>query len=168
MSNPSTRTPEGDALFFAALENGFPVRAACEAAGYARRCVYRWRKEHEDFAQSWAEALMVAADLLEEEADRRGRDGYDEPVFFQGEVRGAKRKYSDALLLARLKALKPEHYRERVPLHGNRQNVTVIIRDFEAEAAMLRLVSEDKLPEAELPERLRAKVPARAVSQDRD
>lgn len=132
MSNPTTRTPEGDAAFFAALENGHSVRAACETAGYARRCVYRWRAEQEDFAKSWAEALVIAADLLEEEADRRGRDGYDEPYFFQGEVKGAKRKYSDALLLARLKALKPEMYRERHALAGARQSVTVIIRDFDA------------------------------------
>lgn len=158
MSNPSTRTPEGDAVFFAALENGFPVRGACDASGYARRCVYRWRKDDKDFAAQWSEALQVATDLLEEEADRRGRDGYDEPVFFQGNVAGAKRKYSDGLLLARLKALRPEQYRERISMTGaNQQNVTVVIRDFETEAAMLRLVSENKLSEAELPERLRVK-----------
>lgn len=132
MPNVTTRSPEGDARFFAALENGHSVRAACEAADYARRCVYRWRAESEDFAKSWAEALVIAADLMEEEADRRGRDGYDEPYFFQGEIKGAKRKYSDALLLARLKALKPSIYRERHALHGAQQNVTVIIRDFDA------------------------------------
>ena len=143
MSMPTSRTPEGDALFFAALENGHPVRAACAAAGYARRCVYRWRKEDEEFAKSWADALAVAVDLLEEEADRRGRDGYDEPVFFQGEVCGARRKYSDALLLARLKALKPEqYYRERIPLASHHQHVTVVIRDFAAESAPPRLVEE--------------------------
>lgn len=132
MSNLTTRSLEGDARFFVALENGCSVRAACEAAGYPRRCVYRWRAEHEDFAKGWAEALVIAADLLEEEADRRGRDGYDEPYFFQGEVKGAKRKYSDALLLARLRALKPDSYRERHALRGGQQNVTVIIRDFDA------------------------------------
>lgn len=138
MPNLPTRTPDGDALFFAALENGFPVRAACEAAGYARRSVYRWRNEEKDFAEAWRDALAVAADLLEEEADRRGRDGYDEPVFFQGEQVGAKRKYSDALLLARLKALRPEQYRERIPSIGaNNQKITIVIRDFTKDPPML-------------------------------
>src|SRR5262245_35302996 len=101
MPTPSSRTPDGDERFFTALQNGHSVRAACEAAGYVRSCVYLWRRDDKDFAARWAEALLIAGDLLEEEADRRGRDGYDEPVFFQGECRGAKRKFSDPLLLAR-------------------------------------------------------------------
>lgn len=128
MSMPSIRSPQGDAAFFAALENGHNVRGACEAAGYARCSVYRWRRDDDDFAKLWLEALGVAADLLEEEADRRGRDGYDEAVFFRGEPCGAKRKYSDGLLLARLKALRPHQYRENVPLPP--QNVTIVIQDF--------------------------------------
>ncbi|MBP6010789.1 MAG: helix-turn-helix domain-containing protein [Alphaproteobacteria bacterium] len=128
MSMPPIRSPQGDTAFFAALENGHNVRAACEAAGYARSTVYRWRREDDDFAKLWLEALGVAADLLEEEADRRGRDGYDEPVFHRGEQCGAKRKYSDGLLLARLKALRPHQYRENVPLPP--QNVTIVIQDF--------------------------------------
>jgi len=162
MSARSTRTPDGDAKFFAALENGHPVRGACEAAGYARRCVYRWRKEDPEFAAAWAEAMAIAGDLLEEEADRRGRDGYDEPVYYQGEERGTKRKYSDALLLARLKAVRPDQYRERITMPSfGQQNVTVVIRDFDTEDAMLRLVAEKKLPADELPARLRARLNGR-------
>lgn len=159
MPGKPTRTPECDAKFFAALENGHPVRGACEAAGYARRCVYRWRKEDQDFAAGWREALSIAGDLLEEEADRRGRDGYDEPVYFRGEERGAKRRYSDGLLLARLKAIRPDDYRERTVAHAvNQQQVTVIVRDFDTEAALLRLVAENKMPESDLPPRLRARL----------
>lgn len=155
----TTRTPEGDAKFMAALENGHPVRAACEAAGYVRSCVYVWRKQDDEFAARWAKAIDIAGDLLEEEADRRGRDGYDEPVYFQGEERGAKRKYSDSLLLARLKAVRPEQYRERIAVPGfAQQQVTVIVRDFDTEAALLRLVAENKMPESDLPPRLRARL----------
>jgi hypothetical protein len=159
MPAKSTRTPERDAVFLAALENGHPVRAACEAAGYSRTRVYLWRQEDEAFAKLWRRALFIAGDLLEEEADRRGRDGYDEPVFFQGAERGAKRKYSDALLLARLKAVRPDDYRERaVAPTVNQQQVTVIVRDFDTEAALLRLVAENKMPESDLPPRLRARL----------
>jgi hypothetical protein len=152
----STRTSEGDAKFFGALENGHPVRAACAAADYARSCVYEWRKEDRDFAGRWTRAIQIAGDLLEEEADRRGRDGYDEPVFFQGEQRGVKRKYSDSLLLARLKAVRPDEYRERITMPTvNQQNVTVVVRDFALEALMKKLIEEKKVAIEELPPRLR-------------
>jgi hypothetical protein len=152
-----TRTPDGDARFFTALENGHPVRGACEAAGYSRSSVYDWRKADREFAERWAHAVHIAGDLLEEEADRRGRDGYDEPVFFQGSEVGAKRKYSDALLLARLKAIRPDQYRERITVPAtNHQNVTVVVRDFMLEHFMQRLVDDKKVSLEDLPPRLRA------------
>ncbi len=153
------RNETRDAAFFVALENGHPVRAACKAAGYTRQVVYRWRRRDPEFDARWREALAIAADLLEEEADRRGRDGFDEPVFFQGAQCGAKRKYSDALLLARLKAVRPELYRERITMPGiGEQKVTVVIRDFDAEDAIFRLVAENKLKETELPLWLRQRL----------
>ncbi len=159
MAATTTRTPEGDAKFFAALENGHPVRAACAMAGYARSCVYDWRKQDATFAERWKHALDIAGDLLEEEADRRGRDGYDEPVFYQGEERGQKRKYSDALLLARLKAIRPEQYREKItmPTMGQ-QNVTVVLRDFSLEALVQKAVRGERIDPAEVPLRLRSLV----------
>jgi hypothetical protein len=81
MPAPTTRSATADDTFFTALENGHPVRAACTAAGHARRCVYRWRRNDPDFGARWSCALTKAGDLLEEEADRRGRDGVDVPVF---------------------------------------------------------------------------------------
>ena len=132
MTNLPCRTAQADVRFFTALENGHPVRVACEAAGYARRSVYRWRAEDEEFAKAWVDAVMVAADLLEEEADRRGRDGTEEPVFYQGAQIGAKRRFSDALLLARLKALRPAQYRDNAP--QPQPAVTIVIRDFLNEA----------------------------------
>ena len=159
MPAKTTRQDERDIRFFAALENGHPVRAACEMAGYARRCVYRWRKEDPAFAAQWAEAQQIAGDLLEEEADRRGRDGYDEAVFFRGEKCGDKRKYSDGLLLARLKAIRPDQYRDRIAVPGmGQQSVTVVIRDFDAEDTMLRLVAEKKMTIDDLPARLRLRL----------
>lgn len=125
----SVRSDEGDARFFLALENGHAVRAACAAAGYGRSSVYEWRQSDDAFAARWLRAIAIAVDLLEEEADRRGRDGTDEPVFFRGANVGAKRRYSDALLLARLKALKPDAYRDGAA-YAQPQQVTIVVRDF--------------------------------------
>jgi hypothetical protein len=157
-ANPK-RTPERDAKFFEALENGHPVRAACAAAGYVRSCAYEWRKHDADFAARWKHAQDLAGDLLEEEADRRGRDGYDEPVFFQGEQCGAKRRYSDTLLHARLKAVRPDQYRGKVTLPTvSQQNVTVMVRDYTLEALMQRMLKGEKIAVNDLPPRLRALV----------
>lgn len=139
----STRDPDADDTFFTAIENGHPVNAACAMAGYARRCVYRWRSADPIFAARWRDANAVAVDLLADEADRRGRDGFDEPVFYKGEQCGAKRRYSDGLLLARLKALRPEQYRETPTLISFGHPAPSPPRDFELER-LIRDIAQHK------------------------
>lgn len=152
----TTRSAAADDIFFAALENGHAVRASCLMAGYARRCVYRWRKHDPDFAARWAKALTMAGDLLEEEADRRGRDGTDVPVFHQGAACGAKRKYSDRLLLARLKAIRPEQYREKITVvGGHSQPVSVVLRDFALEDLARRFARGEHVDMTTVPPRIR-------------
>jgi|CXWL01.1.fsa_nt_gi hypothetical protein len=156
MPAPTTRSAAADDRFFAAIENGHAVRAACLVAGYARRCVYRWRKIDPDFARRWASALTMAGDLLEEEADRRGRDGHDLPVFHRGEVCGTKRKYSDRLLLARLKAIRPEQYREKITVLGtDRQPINVVLRDFALEDLARRFARGEHVDMTTIPPRIR-------------
>jgi hypothetical protein len=144
---PVRQTEERDARFFFALENGHPIASACRAAGYAVPSVYRWRAGNSAFATRWAEALTLAAELLEEEADRRGRDGFDEPVFHRGRQCGTKRRFSDGLLLARLKAVRPHDYRERyAPAASQPQRpVTVVVRDFDMEENLMRLLGCAKI-----------------------
>ncbi len=108
--NHTARTAEQDTKFFEALAEGYPVRIACKNAEYKRQVVYRWRGEDPKFKELWFDSLTIADDLLEEEANRRGRVGYDEAVYYRGVLIGYRRKYSDRLLLARLKAVRPELY----------------------------------------------------------
>ena len=151
MPQPRTRSAAADDVFLKALENGHSVGAACAMARYARRCVYRWRAQDSAFAARWAGALQMAGDLLEEEADRRGRDGFDVPVFFRGQSCGTKRKYADGLLLARLKAIRPESYRERTapPLAPpvQPQPFSVVLREFALEDLVRRLLRGDTVAE---------------------
>ena len=58
--------------FIAALRTSGNVRAACLAAGIARKTAYRWRDTWATFADDWAEALEDSCDVLEAEARRRG------------------------------------------------------------------------------------------------
>jgi hypothetical protein len=125
---------------------------------YAPRSVYRWRGEDPDFAARWATAVQMAGDLLEEESDRRGRDGYDVPVFHRGEVCGVKRVYANGLLLARLKAIRPARYRESrtvtAAVAPATQAVTVNLRDFALEDLVRRMMRGEPIDRTTLPPRI--------------
>ena len=57
--------------------------------------------------EAYEEAEEYYTDLIENEASRRGFDGYEEPVFYKGEECGSITKYSDTLALALLKKRRP-------------------------------------------------------------
>jgi hypothetical protein len=76
--------------------------------------VYKWRAADVELAAAWDDALEAGTDLLEDEALRRAKDGYDEPRFYEGEVCGHVRKYSDTLAIFLLKARRPEKYSDKV------------------------------------------------------
>jgi hypothetical protein len=105
--------------FIEALMQTGNVSESVKQAGTYRRTVYDWKKTDEAFAAAWEDALEHYADSLEFHADDRAK-GWLEPIFDkEGNVVGHKRKYSDLLLMFRLKAIRPEKYRERID-----QNVT--------------------------------------------
>lgn len=100
------------------------VSAAAQKAGIGRMTAYDARNtdgkegaallEAQEFAAAWDSAREVAADALELEARRRAKEGWPEPVFYQGKQVGRVRKYSDTLLIFLLKATRPEKFRETV------------------------------------------------------
>lgn len=100
-----------ETTFLDLLSEGVCVSEACERAGIPRRSVYARRSSDPAFRQQWNEALEMAADILEAEADRRGRDGWSEDVYYRGQVVGTRRRYSDRMLIFRLRALKPDMYK---------------------------------------------------------
>jgi hypothetical protein len=121
-------------VFLQALSLGANVREACETAGISRAMAYKARYGGPEFAEAWDAALDDAVDRWVEEARRRAVDGIDEPVVYQGEIKGVwvddqgrpvggytpgarqipltVKKYSDALLITLLKAYRPERFRE--------------------------------------------------------
>ena len=105
--------------FLRALADTGSATAAVAAACTSRSRVYDLRKVDPAFAAEWDEAEEIAADRLEEEARRRGVDGVPEPLVSAGKIVRDDdgrpitiRRYSDALLLSRLKAHRPPR-RER-------------------------------------------------------
>jgi hypothetical protein len=109
--------------FLSALAATGIVSTAVEIAGTSRTRVYELRKCDSGFSSAWDEAEERAADALEAEAWRRAVDGVAEPLVSIGKlVRGddgeplSIRRYSDTLLLALLKARRPEKFKERATI----------------------------------------------------
>jgi hypothetical protein len=106
--------------FVEALAETGNVSGAVRMAGTSRTRAYELRKTDAAFAAAWDEAEQIAADKLEAETWRRAVEGVEEPVISGGKlVHGDDgqpvtiRRYSDQLLLALLRAHRPEKFRER-------------------------------------------------------
>ena len=106
--------------FLTALADTGIVSAAASIAGITRARAYQVRKQDPGFAAAWEEAEEQAADALEAEAWRRAVDGVPEPLVSAGKIVRdddgqplAIRRYSDNLLLALLKARRPEKFKDR-------------------------------------------------------
>ena len=113
MSNESV-TPEKRAQFLALLSEYGNVTRAAEESGCGRIMLYKIRREDESFAAEWEDAAMIGAARLEDEARKRAAEGWEEPVWYQGEQCGTVRKFSDTLLICLLKAHHPDKYRENI------------------------------------------------------
>lgn len=107
-----TRLNTWQAKFIASLRMYGVVAVAIRAAKINRTTLYDHRHKDANFAAKWADALEDAADALESEARRRAERGTLRPVFQRGEKVGSVREYSDTLMLAMLKAARPEKFRD--------------------------------------------------------
>ena len=99
------------------VADGNSVTAACRAVGVSRMSIYRIAKRKTSFAQALdaarEDARLAKVDELEAAADKRAVDGVLDPVYYKGKVCGARRRFSDSLLITRLKAEDPDRYRDR-------------------------------------------------------
>lgn len=107
------RSERRDDIFFEMKAQTDNIGLSAKAAGYSRRVVYEYRDEDDEFSKRWQEAEEEHIERLEMAADQRAVEGVTEPVFYQGQQCGTVKKYSDTLLMFRLKAKAPEKYRDR-------------------------------------------------------
>ena len=66
--------------------------------GISLKRAKRWRRGPR-YDRLCDEAIQSCVERMEAEADRRGVDGYDDPIFFEGQQVGTVRRYSDQLLM---------------------------------------------------------------------
>lgn len=105
-------------------KNGGNKSAAAAYVGVSQATIYAHEKKDEVFKEKVEEARNYALHEVAEEMHRRGVEGWDEPVYFQGMHVGDVRKYSDRLLEKRAEALDPETYGKKSQVEIN-QNVTI-------------------------------------------
>jgi hypothetical protein len=105
----SRKTPQAEARFLGALRLGKSIAAAARAAGIGRRTSYDWCDRDPAFAGAWDEAWDVGTDYLEDLALKAAEQG------------------SERLLLALLKARRPERYTRTLVEHDG--SVEVVLRN---------------------------------------
>ena len=105
----SRKTADAEEKFLAALRAGKSIAAAARAAGIGRRTAYDWRDRDAAFAARWDEAWEVGTDHLEDLALKGAEHG------------------SERLLLALLKARRPDRYQRMVVEHEG--SLEVLLRD---------------------------------------
>lgn len=110
----SKLTPKKRGEFLDYLRDGWSITASAGRIGVSRQAVYALKLADEAFAKEWEDAYEAGTDLYEDEAKRRAIQGTEKPVFYQGEIVGHVREYSDTLLIVALKARRPEKYRENI------------------------------------------------------
>jgi hypothetical protein len=110
-NNTGPEVSAEERVFLDLISEGLTVSEASLRAGISRHAVYRRRHAEYGFRELWDQALDIAGDRLEEEADRRGFTGWEEAIYHKGSVVGTRRRFSDRMLMFRLRALKPGRYR---------------------------------------------------------
>src|SRR5688572_27068116 len=98
-------------IFLKTLAKCGTVEAAVQAAGVHRATAYRHRKTDKEFAELWEHALESGTDILEQMAIKRAME------------------HSDILLLALLKARRPDVYKDRQHI----EHVRVDFKDAQEE-----------------------------------
>lgn len=146
------RKREAKRDFLLALQaNGGHVMEACKAAGVSRTTIGNYRDEDDVFAEMWASTQEANIERLEMEVDRRAVDGIEREVRYKGEVVGVERQFSDILLMFRLKALRPEKYRDGPGVKGKAGDLSdAELDDVLKRYLARRTASGGKLPDEAL------------------
>lgn len=72
--------------FLAAFKACANVSKAAAAVGIERGLHYRWLKDDPTYPAEFRQAVLEAAQFLEDQAVERATDGWEEPVIYQGQL----------------------------------------------------------------------------------
>jgi hypothetical protein len=117
---------------------------ARETVGISGDTVCAHRKKDPVFAQMEREAIAGYKSSIAVEIDRRGREGWDEPIYQNGKLVGHKRRYSDTLLLAQAKRWMRDEYGDKVKVDQTTHQSLGIEDLSKASRDKLREILEDE------------------------
>lgn len=103
-------------LFLQSYAQGPPrIGRACRAAGITPATSWNWRVSNPDpkFIEAFELAHKLAIERAEGELWRRGIEGYETPVYHQGQLVGTEREFDTTAAIFMLKAAKPDVFREK-------------------------------------------------------
>lgn len=90
---------------------------ACRETHISASTIIWWRNHDEEFAEAHALAAEEGDMLIEQEINRRAIDGWQEPVFHQGQSTGEYiTRFSDRLLELLAKRRMPDVYRDNAKI----------------------------------------------------
>ena len=100
-------------------------------AQVSKRAVDTLLADDLEFSDECACTLDQWADKLEREAYRRGVEGIEKGIYYQGRLEATEIQYSDTLLQTLLKAKRPDQFGDKKQITGaGGQPLTVHIRTF--------------------------------------
>lgn len=103
--------------FLAAYAMTASVTHAAKASRVSRSTHYLWFETDPKYVELFNRMQVRAAQVLVDEAVRRGVEGVEEPVYYQGEICGTVQKYSDSVLQTLLRAFDPR-FKDKTELSG--------------------------------------------------
>lgn len=104
------RSPKLETTALDCLRKGHTPAEAAAAAGVSRATLFNWKRDDQNFAAAWLEAVEEGTDRIEAEAYRRAVEGVSRPVFQGGEEVGRVQEYSDTLLTLLIKGRRPGQF----------------------------------------------------------
>lgn len=109
------RSPRNRALtwklkFLRAYGKCLNISEAADAIGKSKRRVNNERRSDKEFGDAVEAIWDAQIDRMERQMAIRATDGWDEPVFHQGEQCGSKKRFSSAVSIFMLRKNRPEKY----------------------------------------------------------
>lgn len=105
--------------FFAAYSRTGNISQSCELSGLSVGTLLQWRKKDPSINERMSEAFEEFLDYAEGKIWNRAIEGWNEPVYQNGEMVGEKRRYSDTLAIFMMKGHRPTKYRDNVSVEAN-------------------------------------------------
>lgn len=122
-------TPKRQEHYLAVLEETGEPALARHEVGFTYETIRQHRMKNPGFEEAEEEALRIYRAKLAQEVHRRGVEGVQEPIYWNGMVVGWVTKYSDRLLELHIKRHNPE-YRDKFTVKQEHSGAVGLLADL--------------------------------------